>query len=144
MSVISGAFKHCTLSPIMSAHALPLEAANSLSLVPQEASASSSANELESEEEVAPPAPTPPLFNGHAILHDTDDCCNGEQMKDETLNDGEPLISHETNRKEDFHSLLHAYKENSMPAKEQRDHTPLSDEEELAGVSVKQLVGLVS
>ncbi|KAK8389191.1 hypothetical protein O3P69_020870 [Scylla paramamosain] len=104
----------------------------------KEASSSSSANELDSEEEHLA-APTPPLFNGHAIIRHPENGCNGEQVKDENLNDREPLIIHETNIKEGFHSLLHAYKENTRSAKETPEPAPLSDGEDLAGVSVKQL-----
>ncbi|MPC13318.1 hypothetical protein E2C01_006051 [Portunus trituberculatus] len=104
----------------------------------KEASSSSSANELDSEEEHLA-APTPPLFNGHAIIRHPDNGCNGKQVKDENLNDTEPLISHETNKKEGFHSLLHAYTENTRSVKESPEPAPLSDGEDLVGVSVKQL-----
>ncbi|KAG7160924.1 hypothetical protein Hamer_G007704 [Homarus americanus] len=106
---------------------------------PQESATNSSHSGLDSEEEDLP-APTPPLFNGHAITnglahHAKEDV----HQKDEAFSDRESFSDHDAFSKEDFHSLVEVYNREGSPKKEVRSQTPLSDEEDLAGVSVKQL-----
>lgn len=107
----------------------------------QEAASSTSPSETGSEEE-EDLCPTPPLFNGHAITNGVDSSTTDVPIEEEIASTEDSHSDHDIHGREGFRSLLEVYKREGTPKKEFRAQTPLSDEEDLAGVNVRKLVSV--